>query len=102
MEILTCVPDFNPVKSSVTPDGTAIAERIIVEQEVFDLLAEEAPPEPENVQVVARLARSGAAVGTGAGAGAGTAKTLATAERPSRVREKATIVIMVKDNTRLV
>jgi len=64
------------------------------------LLAKDAPDEPEKVQVVARLARSGAAVG--AGAGAGTAKALATAERPRRGREKATIVMTVEGSTRLV
>lgn len=41
----------------------------MVEQEVFDLLADEAPPEPENVHVVALLDRSGAAVGRGAATG---------------------------------
>ena len=40
-EILTLVPLVKPVRSRVTPDGTASAERIIVEHEVFDLLAEE-------------------------------------------------------------
>lgn len=49
---------------------------MIVEQEVLDLLADDAPPEPENVQVVARLAKSGAGVGAGAGA----AKTEVIAE----------------------
>jgi len=50
----------------------------MVEHEVFDLLADEYPPEPEKVQVVALLSRSGAAVG----AGAGTASTWLIAARP--------------------
>jgi hypothetical protein len=65
--ILTVVPLFKSVRSRVTPDGTASAERIMVEHEVFDLLADEYPPDPEKVQVVALLSRSGAAVGAGAG-----------------------------------
>lgn len=60
------MPEFRPVRSSVTPEGTATEERMMVEQDVLDLLAEEAPLEPLKVHVVARLARSGAAVGTGA------------------------------------
>lgn len=79
---LTVVPLVRPVRSNVVPDGTAKADKMIVEQEVFDLLAEEAPPEPEKVQVVARLARSGAAVGAGAGA----ANTEVIAE--SKMREE--------------
>jgi hypothetical protein len=55
---------------------------MMVEHDVFDLLADEAPPDPEKVQVVALLSRSGAAVG----AGAGTARTLVRAARP-RMRE---------------
>lgn len=43
---------------------------MMVEQEVLDLLAEEAPPEPEKVQVVALSSSVGAAVGAGTGAGA--------------------------------
>ena len=66
----------------MTPDGTAIAERMMVEHEVLDLLAEEAPAEPEKVQVVALSLRFGAAVG--AGAAAGIAKTELIAERATR------------------
>lgn len=79
---LTVVPLVRPVKSNVVPDGTAKAERMMVEQEVLDLLADEAPADPEKVQVVARLARSGAAVGAGAGA----ANTEVIAE--SKMREE--------------
>jgi hypothetical protein len=91
---LAWVPEFRPVKSKVTPDGTAIAERIIVEQEVFDLLAREAPVDPLKVQVVARFAiallRSGAAVGIGIGTGP--AKTPARVESPKRAKEKLTMI----------
>jgi hypothetical protein len=40
----------------------------MVEQDVLDALAEEAPSDPEKVQVVARFSSVGAAVGSGAGA----------------------------------
>jgi len=46
---------------------------MIVEQEVFDLLADEAPSDPEKVQVVALLSLfwiSGAGVTAGSGTGA--------------------------------
>jgi hypothetical protein len=75
---LTVVPSFKSVRSRVTPDGTASAERMMVEHEVFDLLADEAPPDPEKVHVVALFSRSGAAVGAGAGA----ASTWLIAARP--------------------
>lgn len=58
-----------PVKSSVTPDGTATDDKTMVEQDVLDLLARDAPLEPEKVQVVALLSRLGAAVGAGAAMG---------------------------------
>lgn len=80
-KIRTDVPELRPVRSKVVPEGTARAERMIVEQEVLDLLAEEAPPDPENVQVVARLASSGAAVGSGTGAGAPSTKAAAVSGR---------------------
>ena len=47
------------------PEGTATEERTMVEHEVLDLLAREAPLEPEKVHVVARLSRGGAAVTCG-------------------------------------
>jgi hypothetical protein len=61
--MLTCVPDVNPVRSSVVPDGTAMLLRTMVAHEVLDLLAATASV---NVHV-ALFARSGAAVGIGAG-----------------------------------
>lgn len=64
------------------PEGTASADKTMVAQEALDLLAEAAPDEPEKVQVVARLARSGAAVGAGAAAGRAEAK----ADNPPRMR----------------
>jgi len=85
--VSTVVPEFKPVKSRVVPEGTASADRMIVEQEVLDLLAEDAPPEPEKVQVVALLLRSGAAVGSGAGR----AKASAAAEK-TRPIENLTIL----------
>lgn len=76
VEDRTWVPEFKPVRSSVVPEGTATLLRTIVAQEVLDLLASEAPVEPENVHE-ALLAKSGAAVGSGAAvaAGAGAANT---------------------------
>jgi hypothetical protein len=50
------VPSFRPVKSSVTPDGTAKAERTIVEQDVLDALAAEYPVEPAKVHPPAAAA----------------------------------------------
>ena len=80
---------MRPVKSKVVPDGTATAEIMIVEQEVLDLLAEEAPPDPENVQVVARLLISGAAVGSG------NAAAIAMAAPPiTRARERRTMAVL--------
>lgn len=89
---------MRPVKSKVTPEGTATAEMMMVEQEVLDLLAEEAPADPEKVQVVARFfrsLRSGAAVGSGAAAGAATARAAAPRRR---ARERRTIVERFRQN----
>jgi hypothetical protein len=51
------------------PDGTATLDRIIVEQEDCDLLAEAAPEEPEKVQEVALFAKLGASVMAGSATG---------------------------------
>lgn len=86
--MLTLVPELRPVRSNVVPEGTASADRMMVEQEVLDLLADEAPPEPEKVQVVARLSRSGAAVGAGA---AGAAET--KADKPPKRKQAESLTI---------
>jgi hypothetical protein len=78
------VPSFKSVKSSVVPDGTATSDNTIVEQDVLEALAEDAPSEPEKVQLEARSC-SAFRVGGVVGAGAGTACT--TAER---LKERAT------------
>ena len=88
VEVRTEVPEFNPVRSRVTPDGTAKADKTMVAQDFFDLLASEAPLEPEKVQVVALLERSGAAVGSGAGR----ARTEASAES-TMTSERVTMTI---------
>ena len=44
------MPDVSPVKSSVVPEGTATFERTMVAHEALDLLAAEAPDDPEKVQ----------------------------------------------------
>lgn len=56
----------------------------MVAQEALDFEAAEAPEEPEKVQV-ARLARSGAAVGIGIAAGAAATKLTEAAKRLMRV-----------------
>lgn len=76
---------MSPVKSSVVPDGTATAESTIVAQAVFDLLADDAPLDPEKVQLVARCSNFGAAV-TWAFAGSGRAWA---ATAPKRLRARS-------------
>jgi hypothetical protein len=78
------VPEVRPVKSNVVPEGTATLERTMVAQDFLDLLAREAPEEPEKVQD-ALLARSGAAVGAGAAAGAAATREAVAATRLRRV-----------------
>jgi hypothetical protein len=77
----TVVPSFRPVKSNVVPEGTATADSTMVEQAVLDLLADEAPLDPEKVQLVALSANCGAAV-TWALAGSGSACTAAAPKSP--------------------
>ena len=69
--LLTWVPDFKPVKSSVVPDGTAILLSTIVEH---DFLLADGEAALVNVQDVARSS----SLAAGVGAGAGTARTNAT------------------------
>lgn len=69
---------------SVLREGTAMLFKTIVAQEVLDLLAEAALV---NVRV-ARLARSGAAVGSGAGAGAAETTAAPAVRRSLRAVEK--------------
>lgn len=72
--MLTVVSSASLLRSKVVPDGTATFDRMIVEQDACDLLAEAAPVEPEKVQEVARLAKLGASVMAGAaGSAAGEA-----------------------------
>lgn len=78
----TVVPSFRPVKSKVVPDGTATADSTMVEQAVFDLLAEEAPLDPEKVQVVALSFNLAGAVTWGA---AGSGRAFAMAPRRPRM-----------------
>jgi hypothetical protein len=87
---ITCVPEVRPVRSRVTPDGTATLERTMVAQDALDLLAAEAPEDPEKVHE-ALLARSGAAVGAGAGTAAGAAATKEVIARSPKKKESWTI-----------
>jgi hypothetical protein len=75
---LTAVLSFRLDRSKVVPDGTATLERIMVEHDACDLLADDAPLEPEKVQVVALFAiaaGSGGGVMAGAGWATGEANT---------------------------
>lgn len=45
------MPKVSPVRSRVVPEGTATLLRTMVAHEVLDLLAAEAPEDPEKVQV---------------------------------------------------
>jgi hypothetical protein len=56
----------------------------------LDLLADEAPLDPEKVHVVGLLAKSGAAVGSGAAAGAALTTVAATARE--RIDTRRTII----------
>lgn len=66
LQPLTVVPSFRSLRSSVTPEGTATFDSTIVAQDFCDLLAEDAPFEPEKVQVVARSSSFGPCVTSGA------------------------------------
>lgn len=78
------MPEFRPVRSSVVPEGTAMLSSTIVAQDVLDLLADAALV---NVHV-ARLAMSGAAVGSGAAAGAAETNAAPALRKSPRAVEK--------------
>jgi hypothetical protein len=80
--ILTDVPSFRSDRSSVVPDGTATFDSTMVAQEPCDLDAEDAPLEPENVQLPERFVTSPA---TGAGVGRGLASVVATKSQRNEV-----------------
>lgn len=67
--ILTVVSSASLLRSRGVPDGTATSDRMIVEQDCCDALAEAAPDEPEKVQEVALLAKLGASVMAGCATG---------------------------------
>lgn len=79
-QVLTWVPEFSLVKSSVVPDGTATLLSTIVAHDVLLLEAEAASVK---VQVVARSSSLAAAVGAGAGTAATSAR-LALKSKPRR------------------
>jgi hypothetical protein len=81
---LTAVLSLRLDRSKVVPDGTATLDRIMVEHDACDLLADDAPLEPEKVQVVALFARagSGGAVTTGLATATGWATGEANADAP--------------------
>ena len=65
------MPEVKSVKSSVTPDGTAILSRTIVAHDAFDALAAEAAVKVQD----ARLPSTAAFLGSGAVVGTGVAET---------------------------
>lgn len=71
--LVTVVSSSRSLRSRVVPEGTATSERMIVEHDFCDLLALDAPLEPEKVQLVALLARLGAWVIAGAASATGEA-----------------------------
>lgn len=71
--LITVVSSSRSLRSRVVPEGTATSERMIVEQDFCDLLALDAPLDPEKVQLVALLARLGASVIAGAASATGEA-----------------------------
>lgn len=74
---------FSPVRSRVVPAGTATFDRVIVEQDFLDLIADAAPFEPENVQEDDLRSRAEATDGWISGV-AGTAWTEAAPRRATR------------------
>ena len=80
------MPSLRLVRSRVLPAGTATFERTIVAQDFLLAEAADAPLEPEKVQVVARLERSAAAVGSGAGAADARLATSARTREEQRKR----------------
>jgi hypothetical protein len=87
------VPFFNPVRSRVVPAGTATEDKTMVEQEVFDLIAEAAPLAPEKVQVEARSSRVDVAITSSSGTVSGIAWTAAALSRPTRASFKLEIML---------
>lgn len=86
---MTVVPSASFDRSSVVPEGTATLFKTMVAQAVCDLLADAAPAEPENVQLVARLATAfGWGAGVTAGAGAGAAATDAARDAVNATTDK--------------
>lgn len=74
---------------------------MMVEQDVFDLLAEEAPLSPEKVQVVERLFRSAAGVTIGAATGLATTAALKAPMATESIAERGAIFRrMIDDNGR--
>lgn len=91
----TVVSSGRSDRSRVTPDGTAMLDRTMVEHDFWEALAEAAPLEPEKVQLVARFTRltSGAGVTAGAAAGSATGEAKAEAARAAiRVKTRGAMV----------
>lgn len=91
LQLLTVVPSFRSLRSSVTPEGTATFDNTIVAHDFCDLLAEDAPFEPEKVQVVARSSNFGPCVTEGA---EGTTKACTQAEAAKAPRRSETLVMI--------
>ena len=94
---LTAVLSFRFDRSKVVPDGTATLDRIMVEHDACDLLADDAPFEPEKVQVVALFARAAAGSGGGVMAGAGWATGEAITNAPKAASRVQVRSMMAKE-----
>jgi hypothetical protein len=94
---MTVVPELSLVRSRVVPDGTATLLRIMVAQEVLDLLAEAASVK---VQLVPVARSFSCAAWVGAGATAGAADTRAPALRSSVESARTTILKRIESELR--
>ncbi len=69
-----------------------IPDRTMVEHDVWDLLAEEAPAEPVKVQLAALFASEGAGVISGAATTTGDATAAPAAKATNKVEVKETMI----------
>lgn len=93
MQVLTVVSSGKLLRSRVFPEGTATFDKMIVEQDFCETLAEDAPLEPEKVQLVALLSsKFGAGVMAGSATGFAMAQAVSAA---STTEPKISLVIAI-------
>jgi hypothetical protein len=92
--LLTVVSSGRSLRSSVTPEGTATSDKIMVEQSFCDTLADDAPSDPENVQLVALFSSDGGAVTAGFAAGF----AIAQPARAARTKHSKSLTITSDDH----